>query len=89
MLNDIIDFVLHWYHAGAFLIVAALGFQSGWRQLGATAKLAQEAMQLSADNPKRGEAVLAIAKAQKTIIRKMRLYALLAIGIMLIMVVSD
>jgi len=53
-LVDVLQFVLHWYHAAALLLGLGYTFRSGWQKLGDTEDLAREALQLSPDNPERG-----------------------------------
>lgn len=82
MLNDIITFLAHWGHIIAFFVILAQSFRSGWNKLGATEKLARDAMRLSLTNPKRDETIRAIDKAQRAAIFQMRISLFFGIGIL-------
>jgi hypothetical protein len=86
-LVDVLQFVLHWYHAAALLLGLGYTFRSGWQKLGDTEDLAREALQLSPDNPEREEVAVAIHKAQRSAIFQMR-FCLLTLAGMLWLILS-
>lgn len=79
-LVDVLQFVVHWYHAVGFLLGLGYTFRSGWQRLGDTEELARIAMELSPDNPERAQVALAIHKTQRSAIFQMRFCLLALVG---------
>lgn len=64
MLNDILEFLVHWSHSIVFLALLSYYFRQDWQSLGATELLVREAMKLPAEDPTLPEKVKQIRRAQ-------------------------
>jgi len=89
-LGAVVEFIMHYAHVGVIVFVVGwLQFRWSLRALGATEQLVRDAMKLSPDDPKRTEAIFAIDKTQRAVIRTMRLYLLCLAGLAWVLFISS